>query len=137
MKKSDRTPFADLLLRNPGVLGGLSRFFSGFSRFWVGDFSRFVLFLSLGLFKHLYGTFPIGSATQSITTFPAKSGKAHGLEMPRLASLNVAYPLVFRRHGTINLLIFQRVKFSECTCRLNCDFVKCKFSGLNLVKAFP
>ena len=56
--------------------GGVSRFglvsvlicpflsFLGLSRFFSGIF-RFVLFLFLGLFKHLQGTFPKGSAAKA------------------------------------------------------------------------
>ena len=43
---------------------GLSRFLGDFRDF--PGFSRFVLFLFLGLLKHLQGTFPKGSATQPL-----------------------------------------------------------------------
>ena len=73
---------------------GLSRFFWDLGM--VRGFSRFVLFLFLGLLRAPTRNSP-GRARDTIWTFPEKRGKPPGLETPRLS-----FSQARKRHININ-----------------------------------
>ena len=95
------------------VLFGTFPIFLGFSSGMVWGFSRFVLFLFLGLLRAPKRNSPEGSATQS-GPFPKKVGNPRVWKPPGLASLNLKGPETpessAKTHSGVNLVIEPKTK---------------------------